>query len=122
MEVAMTEKALNSLLALEITQETMQKIQQHPSYNQMLRLCELMTQIEEERVMEMLEVAPLGKLKDLRVIAVCHKMREPIIIIDKAIQANLKAQQWAMDAQQWAQGLKNLRQSMESRLNQTRQS
>ena len=129
MEIAMTEKALNSLLALEISQETMQTIQQHPLYPQMLQLCKMMTRDREQEIMKLLETAPLKILQHLEVMAVCHKMKEPLIIIDNAIQENLqaqreadKAEQKAERAEQWARGLKNLRQSMESRYKQMRQS
>ena len=137
----MTEKALNSLLALQISQETMQELQKHPLYEKMMSFCKTITRDKE--TIELMAEVPLGLLQHLRVMAVCHKMREPLIIIQEAIQANLNAQQRARKAriladeaeqraklakqraeraEQWARGLKNLRQSIESRLSTTQTS
>lgn len=94
----MTERALNSLLALQISQETMQELQKHPLYEKMMDFCKTVTRDKE--TMELMDEMPLGLLQHLRVMAVCHKMREPLIIIQEAIQENLKAQQEADEAEQ----------------------
>ena len=134
MEVMMTEKALNTLLALQISQETMQELKKHPLYEKMMNFCKTMKRDKE--TMESLENMPLGLLQHLRVMAVCHKMREPLIIVEEAIQANLNAQQRARKAriladkaeqeadkaEQWLMGVKELQKSIKTRLNSTQTS
>ena len=137
----MTEKALNTLLALQISQETMQELKKHPLYEKMMNFCKTMKRDKE--TMESLENMPLGLLQHLRVMAVCHKMREPLIIVEEAIQANLNAQQRARKAriladkaeqeadkaeqeadkaEQWLMGVKELQKSIKTRLNSTQTS
>lgn len=112
-----TNTTLEKLLATEVPPDIMRIAQTHPFFKKILQILQTIP-ANREKLRDM----PLWLLEDLEAIAICYKMGEHFMIVKEAIKANLNAQQRAERAEQWARGLKNLRQSIESRLSTTQTS
>ena len=113
---------MQQTLKVEFLQDLEAELAQLPSYDLMLSILNKIHLATDEIMAEI----PLYKLYLLLMIAKNKKMDEAVNILEQSIWENLKAQQKANKAEQRAKraeqrlnNLRNLRVSIESRLNST---
>ena len=102
-------------LKVEFLQDLEAELAQLPSYDLMLSILNKIHLATDEMMADI----PLCELYLLLLIAQNKKMNEAANILKQSIWANLNAQQRARKAQQRLNNLRNLRESIESRLNST---
>ena len=113
---------MEQTLKVEFLQDLEAELAQLPSYDLMLSILNKIHLATDEMMADI----PLCELYLLLLIAQNKKMNEAANILKQSIRANLNAQQRARKAQQRARkaqqrlnNLRNLRESIESRLNST---
>ena len=113
---------MQQTLKVEFLQDLEAELAQLPSYDLMLTILNKIHLATDEMMADI----PLCELYLLLLIAQNKKMNEAANILKQSIRANLNAQQRARKAQQRARkaqqrlnNLRNLRESIESRLNST---
>ena len=113
---------MQQTLKVEFLQDLEAELAQLPSYDLMLSILNKIHLATDEMMADI----PLCELYLLLLIAQNKKMNEAANILKQSIRANLNAQQRARKAQQRARkaqqrlnNLRNLRESIESRLNST---